>query len=167
MNHHLGLVLAALACLIGTGCSSIQIPVFMPPNNDRYQPVGGQVALDSDASLARYQKVREAKERGAIVLEVVGDETPFRVLPLPPEGRSVFVSTLLKQTGVQQKLGGIEATLYRNTSDSLSGVRMEVTMSETKDEVMPETDYALQPGDRLQVRESQFSPLKMLMDTAF
>jgi hypothetical protein len=110
-----------------------------------------------------YRKVQQASSQNAIVLQVLGDDAPVRVLPLPPDGKSVFVSDLLVQTGVLAKLESIEATLFRNSAEALGGVRMEVKMSPEGDEVRPESDYALQPGDRLRVNKRQFNSLEQLL----
>ncbi|TWU64751.1 MULTISPECIES: hypothetical protein [Crateriforma] len=153
------------AAILTTGCSSLSIPAFKPPAPDvPYQPIGEGVTLAGTATQDMYQRVRQAKRENAIVLEVVGDEQPTRVLPLPPGQKSVFVSTLLQQTGVLAKIGAVDATLYRYTSDSVSGIPMAVKMSEDGDQVRPESDYALRAGDRLQVSERKFDSLNSLME---
>ena len=93
----------------------------------------------------------------------MGDKQPIRVLPLPPEGQSVFVSTLLNDTGVLEKLGTIDATLYRNSPHTIGGIRMEVKMTPGHNAVRPESDYALRPGDRLHVRKVEHAALTSLV----
>jgi hypothetical protein len=93
-----------------------------------------------------------------VLLQVVGDSTPLRVLPLPPDNRTVFVSELLEQTGIREKFGTIEATVYRADRKIPGGVPMEVRFN-NDGTVQPQYDYHLQPGDRIRVAkaESKFS----------
>lgn len=157
----LGLIAALTAGV--SGCGSLKIPVFQTPSGSGpYVPVGTGVVLAGSESKDVYMKLRQAKRENAIVLEVIGDDEPIRVLPLPPGQSSVFVSQLLQQTGVQAKLGSVEATLFRATSDTVSGIPMEVRMDEHGETVRPESDYALRPGDRLRVSEKEYNPLESL-----
>lgn len=115
-----------------------------------------------------YHKVKQAKQQDAVVLQVVGDRDPVRVLPLPTTEvsgakRSVYVSTLLQQSGVMDKFRNLEAALYRPADHSLDGIRMNVIISE-EGLVRPESDYALRPGDRLVVREAQAMDLASITD---
>lgn len=135
---------------------------------DRYQPIGDAPALPSESlSESVYYKVRQAKAENGVVLQIVGDDDPIRILPMPPENSgsgapAVFVSTLLRQTGVHKKLGHIEATLYRASPETINGVRMDVHF---KDNVIrPETDYSLQPGDRLVVKKADRFALQNVID---
>lgn len=153
----------ALLAVTSVGCGSLRIPVFQAPSGSQtYMPIGSGITLAGTESRQVYEKLRQAKRENAIVLEVVGDDEPIRVLPLPPEQTSVFVSQLLQQTGVQDKLGSVEATLFRATSDTVSGIPMEVRMDELGESVRPESDYALRPGDRLRVSEKEFNPIESL-----
>lgn len=120
--------------------------------------------LRGNASVEVYQRIREAKSQNSIVLQVAGDSTPIRVLPLPPDGRAVFVSDLLQQTGVLDKLGHVRATLYRNTPQAPSGIPMEVRFDESSGAVRPEADYALQAGDRLKVVKEERSAFGGMFD---
>jgi len=148
-----------------TGCGTFKIPVFQrPTGSGPYVPVGPGVQMSGGESLELYQKLKQAKRENAVVLEVVDDDVPVRVLPLPPGQTSVFVSQLLKQTGVQAKLGSIEATLYRYSTDTVSGIPMKVRMDDDGEVVRPESDYALRSGDRLQVSEKEFNVLSSLGD---
>jgi len=182
-------MLAAWFCISVSGCASWQVPSLAVPgagmsfgltasadsDQERYQPVGSDVSL-APASLHRlaYQKVRQAKAQHAVVLQVVGDEEPLRVLPLPPPegsgpaaGRTVFVSSLLDQTGVKKKLGRIEASLFRADAGSLNGIRMDVQFAnDSSGSIRPETDYALRPGDRLVVKKAEAFNLERLLDMA-
>lgn len=133
------------------------------------KPARGAVAdeatpLRGNASVEVYQRIREAKSQNSIVLQVAGDSTPIRVLPLPPDGRAVFVSDLLQQTGVLDKLGHVRATLYRNTPQAPSGIPMEVRFDEASGAVRPEADYALQAGDRLKVVKEERSAFGGMFD---
>ncbi len=154
-----------LILVLGAGCSNFAPGVFSyPGDSSSLSAVGPGVALPNADSEAVYHKVREAAAQNSVVLEVVGNKQTLRVLPLPPEGQSVFVSTLLNDTGVLAKLGTIEATLYRNSPHAMGGVRMDVKMSPGQDAVSPESDYALRAGDRLQVRKAEYVALSNLID---
>ena len=63
---------------------------------------------------AVYYAVKRAKSENGVVLQVVGDNHPVRVLPLPDDERTVYVSELLSQTGVLKALGYVEATLFEH-----------------------------------------------------
>ena len=155
------ILLASLVSLlmgIGSGCSTLKLPnlpnfPFSSRGTDAAEmyksadfPVVGSVSEQA------YHGVRQAKSQHAVVLEVVGDSEPVRVLPLP-SGQTVYVSNLLSDTGVAKKLGVIEATLYRSEADSIGGLPMEVRIAGDGQTVRPESDYALRPGDRLRVAE--------------
>lgn len=113
---------------------------------------------------AVYYAVKRAKSENGVVLQVVGDNHPVRVLPLPDDERTVYVSELLSQTGVLEALGYVEATLFRASSESISGVRMEIKMERSKDSVQPSSDYALQAGDRLMVSKAANPAIEMLLN---
>lgn len=133
--------------LSGSGCS-----LFRKPSQD----VGALSApLQGSESAAVYQRIREAKSQNSIVLQIAGDSSPIRVLPLPPDGQSVFISDLLRQTGLQDKFGHVRATLYRATPEAPAGVPMEVRFDERSGEIRPEADYALQAGDRLKIAKQE------------
>ena len=159
---------AILAVVCGTGCSALQIPAktYARPSNPMYTTGGTSELLDPSQSEEEYHRIRQARSQNAIVLQIVGDSSPSRVLPLPSDGRSVYVTTLLKQTGVQEKLGGkIQATLYRHSKDSITGIPMEVVMSKDGQRVRPETDYTLRAGDRLRVGEAPSEILPAVFST--
>ena len=124
-----------------------------------YDDLHSGTSLRGSESALAYKRVAEAKAQNAIVLHVPEDKQSLRVLPLPADGQSVFVSDLLRQSGVQQKIGRVEAVLFRSSSESLGGVRMAVNMSPDGTTVRPESDYALRAGDRLEVREAPKKPL--------
>lgn len=117
----------------------------------------GDFALQPSDSADVFQRVREAKSQNSVVLQIVGDSSPIRVLPLPPDERSVFVSDLLKQTGLQSKLGPIRVTLYRANPHAPMGIPMEVKFTTRGGSVRPDSDYALQPGDRLRIMKDERS----------
>ncbi len=154
LRHGAHPLLAVAIITLSQGCSNLTPAIFTHPGDaPRNTPMSPNVQLAGIESEQVYHKVREAASTHSVVLEVVGENAPIRILPLPPEGQSVFVSNLLKDTGILEKLGTVEATLYRNSKDSIGGIRMEVEMNSTHDSVRPESDYALQPGDRLRVRK--------------
>ncbi|TWT91820.1 hypothetical protein [Neorhodopirellula pilleata] len=143
-----------------------------------YVPVGGDAALPSVSfNQEAYQAVRKAKQDNAIVLQILENDEPLRVLPLPAGNVSglstqgsetpssgVFVSTLLTQTGVLQKYGRVQAALYRPSPSSFEGVRMDVLFSPNdKHQVRPESDYALRPGDRLVIRKDDSLKLDSIL----
>lgn len=105
-----------------------------------------------------YQRIKQAKSQHAVVLQVAGDSEPIRVLPLPPDGRPVFVSDLLEQTGVFKRFGRVQAELFRDSPTDFRGVRMAVQLDQGS-RVRPESDYALRPGDRLRVQADPSSAL--------
>ena len=154
-------VFLGLFAVFASGCSSLKIPEltvpplpFSAPSSQPY--MGAESGFDpkGDFSEQVYNGVREAKARNAVVLHIVGDSTPVRVLPLPESGQSVTVSTLLTQTLVTKKLGSIQATLYRPSPESITGMPLAVKMASDGKTVRPETDYALRAGDRLRVQKA-------------
>ena len=140
-----------------SGCNTFQ----MKKSGARYQGIGIELASESAES---YHSVRQAKAQNSVVLHVVGDEQPFRILPLPPEGRSVFVSNLLRDTGVLKRLGGVDVALYRPSPHAIDGLRMDVQLASDKQSVRPECDYALQPGDRLRVAKAELDTVQTLLN---
>jgi hypothetical protein len=177
--------LSVCLVFVMTGCSPLKAPsaagldlmspgLLMPglktKKGTQYQLPDGSIsakAISDDGSMTMqaHQKIQEAKAQNAIVLQVAGDEQPIRVLPLPPGGRSVFVSELLTQTGVLRRLGAVDASLYRPSKESISGIKMEVKFAEDGS-VDPASDYGLRPGDRVQVRAKTNSPIQKLVDIA-
>ena len=157
--------LAAIT-LCSQGCTTLNLPKTPFHKHSRaYQGVdssfdGGQTSVSEQV----YYAVRQANAENSVVLQVIGDENPARVLPLPPDTQSVYVSELLTQTGVLQKLDSVNATLFRYSTDSIGGIPMEVKMSEDGDSVRPESDYALQPGDRLMVSKAPNPAMKVLIN---
>ena len=151
--HPAAMMYPVLACLLFTGCTSFEIPgtAFYRPSNPEYLSVSSALDLDHAVQEKAYYAVRQAKAENGVVLEVVGDSNPARTLPLPSGEQTVYVSDLLEETGVMDKLDTVAATLYRYSPGTVNGVPMEVQMSETCTHVRPESDYALQAGDRLRV----------------
>lgn len=145
------------ALLISSGCSLFR------GKSDK-ELVGNQYALTSSDTEEVYLRVREAKAQNSVVVQVVGDSVPVRVLPLPPGERSVFVSDLLTQTGLQDKLGAVNVTVFRATSHSPMGVPMEVKFTTPGGDVRPECDYALRPGDRLRISKDDRSMFSQMLN---
>jgi hypothetical protein len=153
----------ALTVLPGSsGCSALKIPalptVISGPDGTDYVSGDGMVLQPSNSAMA-YKKVREAKAQNCVVLQIAQENPPIRTLPLPPEGQSVFVSDLLNQTGILEKMGAVDVTLYRDAPGMPGGVKMVVKMSRDHDQVRPESDYSLQAGDRLTVQKAKSPPL--------
>lgn len=160
------------------------MPGSAPSSSDQqanYVPVGAGTNLPSTTfTQEAYESVRNAKANNSIVLQVLHDDVPIRVLPLPPAGApgpggdtsmggaaqpTVYVSTLLKQTGVVKRLGKCQAALYRPAPNSLDGIRMDVLFSShDAEQVRPESDYALRPGDRLVIGKDTRAGLDSLLD---
>ncbi|TWU50881.1 hypothetical protein Poly51_41740 [Rubripirellula tenax] len=151
-------MLLVLAAGLLTGCTPLKMPAspFAHPSSQLgdYTGLEGVPKLPESEAEAVYLAVRQARSNNSLVLHVPGGEPATRVLPLPTDGRSVYVSTLLTQSGVQKKLGTVEATLFRNSADSINGIPLECRMERDGEAVKPECDYALQPGDRLRVRKA-------------
>ena len=139
-----------------TGCSTFEMPPtpFARPANSPYLSLSPSLDVKNGVQEQAYYAVRQAKAENGIVLEVVGDSNPARLMPLPNGEKTVYVSDLLTETGVLAKLETIHATLYRYSSGSLNGMPMEVRMSKDRTTVRPESDYALQAGDRLRVGQA-------------
>jgi hypothetical protein len=147
--------------------SSLLFPGMKPKPRSPYQLADGSelpVAGDGSMTMEAYQKIREAKAQNAVVLQVAGDEQPVRLLPLPPPGqKSVFVSELLNQTGVLEALSPIEATVYRPSPESISGIKMNIRFGEDGT-VDPASDYGLRPGDRVHVRQIKTTAWESLVE---
>jgi hypothetical protein len=145
---HLLLVASLLSAL--SGCSGL--PSMRSGGPDSSTPE----ALRPTASAVQFQKMQQARHQNAVVLQVVGDSEPFRVLPLPGEDQPVFVSTLLKQSGVAKRFSRMEVELYRSGAVGMEEVRMGVRFND-RGQIDPATDYALRAGDRLRVAEDHTS----------
>lgn len=158
-----------LVVLIASGgCTSLKLPdlpatAFTSNPSETHQFSG---AFDPQMSVSEqtYHAVRQAKAENSVVLQVVGDETPVRILPLPEGSHAVYVSELLEQTGVAAKLKTMEATLFRHNSESIGGLPMKVKMTPDGRQPQPVSDYALRPGDRLRVRKAASPALNGLLN---
>lgn len=165
-------VLWAALAVASSGCAGLQVPElslkklpFSPPTSPHYQGVESGFDVQADDGEQLYHSVREALNRNAVVLQVVGDTAPVRVLPLPSDGRSVTVSHLLTQTGVSKKLGSHQATLFRPAAGSIAGIPLHIKMADDGHSIRPESDYALRPGDRLRVRKAVSPQLKGMLES--
>jgi len=123
--------------------------------------------LAGSESVDAFQRMRDAKANQSIVLQVAGDSEPIRVLPLPPDGRAIFVSDLLKQTGVQESMGRMIVTVYRSSPVDYQGAKMLVRFEPDGKSIRPETDYALQSGDRIKVMKDTTSALSSVIEQIF
>jgi hypothetical protein len=159
----------ALAALTATGCTSVKLPPhpFTKGGSDAYRGIDCGYSSGSSVSEDVYHSVRRARAENGIVLQVIGDSTPARVMPLPPEGKTVYLSHLLEQTGVQRSLGAVEATLFRHSSDSIGGIPMAVKMSPDGKSIRPESDYALQAGDRIRVEQAPDPGMQQMVNELF
>jgi hypothetical protein len=152
------------------GCTHLVIPKTAFGRHSRqYQGVDSSYDNgQSSVTEAVYHAVRRAKAENSVVLQVLGDEeNPARVLPLPTGTHSVYVSELLTQTGVLRELNFVEATLFRYSTGAIGGIPMVVKMNDDKTAVLPESDYSLQPGDRLMVSKAANPIMQSLVDSLF
>jgi len=153
----LPVAIATLMIMNCGGCSMIS-----KPSKDLM--FDQQVPLQGSDSNEAYQRVRQAKSQNALVLQVEGDSQPIRVLPLPADGRPVFVGDLLKQTGIQEKMGRMIVTVYRPSPADFAGAKMVVRFDEEGETVRPETDYSLQAGDRVKISKDTSTSLGKFID---
>ncbi|NND98629.1 MAG: hypothetical protein HKN47_15010 [Pirellulaceae bacterium] len=157
--------LVILACLCSTGCSTFDFS----PSGEGVPYIGaepGVMLLDPSETEETYNAVRQARSRNAVVLHVMGDSDPIRILPLPQDGKTVLISDLLRQSGVQKALKSIDVALIRTMPHMHTGHRMDVKMNGNGEQVRPETDYALRPGDRIQVAKYRADKTKSLIGAA-
>lgn len=164
MNNRCSLWITALCTVAGLvtvcgGCTAIG-PLGLGPAEETVQE---PTALRSSGSTAQFNAIAEAQKNNAVVLQVQGAENPTRVLPLPQDGRPVYVSDLLRQSGLAAEFPKMQAVLYRNSPDALGGIRMGVRFRPGSNTVAPEHDYCLRPGDRLQVAEIESTPFGDIM----
>ena len=163
------LIWLAGAALTACGCTMVKMPAhpFTKEGSGTYVGIDSSFRSGSDLSEDVYHSVRRARAENAVVLQVEGDSTPSRLMPLPPPGKSVYLSHLLEQTGVIGKFGAIEATLFRHSADSIGGMPMHVRMTQDGKRIRPESDYALQAGDRVRVTAAPDPTLQQLVDAVF
>jgi hypothetical protein len=146
-----------LAILICSGCST-----FSKANKEsRLDPA---VPLQGSDSAEVFKRIQQAKAQNSVVLQVAGDSQPIRVLPLPTDGTPVFVSDLLRQTGIQEKMGRMMVTVHRSSAVDYAGAKMEVRFDDEGEIVRPETDYALQSGDRVKIAKDPRTSFGTLLD---
>ncbi|MEL6894637.1 MAG: hypothetical protein AAFP90_00850 [Planctomycetota bacterium] len=150
---------------------SLQMPTGLIPKQLIGEKAGDRLAVPEEVQLVGsnaadvLRKVQEAKGRNALVLQVDGDSQPVRILPMPPDGKPVYVSDLIKQTGLQKRFGRMNADLFRASTENPGGIRMKVEFLRGSSNVRPESDYALRSGDRLRVRKDNSSALAEIIET--
>ena len=132
--------------------------------SDKDAPLVQAMPLQGSESAQVYKRIQDAKSQNSIVLQVAGDSQPIRVLPLPSDGTPVFVSDLLRQTGIQEKMGRMLVSVHRSSPVDYAGAKMEVRFDEEGQSIRPETDYALQSGDRIKIAADPRTSFAMLMD---
>lgn len=153
----LPIALAAISIAYCCGCST-----FSKPGKDSmFDP---QVSLQGSDSNEAYKRASQAKSQNSLVLQVAGDSQAIRVLPLPPDGRPVFVGDLLKQTGIQEKMGRMLVTVYRPSPTDFAGAKMVVRFDDEGETVRPETDYSLQAGDRVKISKDTTTSMSRFID---
>lgn len=147
-----------MLCTVGlTGCSAF------PKGMGKLSTESGE-PLQGSESAAAFQRIREAKSQNSIVLQVSGDSQPIRVLPLPQDGTPVFVSDLLRQTGLQDKFGRMMVTVHRSSEFDYVGAKMDVRFDDSGKIIRPETDYCLQAGDRIKIAKDPRTSFGSLLD---
>ncbi len=144
-------------CLLNTGCASLAL--F--PSDDSDAP--NEATLHESPEAAMFRAVQTARQTNSIVLQVEGAEKPMRVIPLPTDGKTVFMNDLLRQTGLKSKYNGLDIVLLRSGAGEMDGVKMAVTF-DGKGRVSTGTDYALRPGDRIMVRKVLNSTIQNVLD---
>lgn len=122
------------------------------------------VPLQGSEAAEMYKRIQQAKSQNSIVLQVSGDSQPIRVLPLPADGTPVFVSDLLKQTGIQEKMGRMLVSVHRSSPADFAGAKMDVRFDEEGETIRPETDYALRSGDRVKIMKDPQTSFGNLLD---
>ena len=152
----------ALVALLLTlpGCNVLK----RTPDGSRYQPVGTEFQLSSAQTADDYLAVKQARAQNGVVLQIVGDAEPNRILPLPSGGKRVFVSNLLQETGLIKRLENMDVVLYRVSPDTIGGIQMDVKMNREGNSVRPESDYALQPGDKIRVTKIEKDAMQAIID---
>lgn len=161
--RHAFAFVAITLCFIATGCTGLSVPRFGDSGPDYVGIETAGLVMDGSVSERNYHAVRQAVQRNAVVLNVQGDSDPVRVLPLPDEGQGVLVSDLLRQSGVLKKIGSVDVVVYRHVPPSPTGLRLPVKMNAGHNDVRPESDYALRPGDRVQVSKHTSDMLQSLL----
>ncbi len=151
------LIVAVCCCLLSTGCASL---AMFPAASE--EPASAP-ALRESPEAAMYRAIQTARQTGAIVVQIEGAEKPLKVLPLPTDGSTVFVSSLIRQMDLKRRFRGLDITLFRSTGQVMDGVKMAVTFDKSG-RVTTGTDYALRPGDRVTVRRQLHSAMQSIVD---
>jgi hypothetical protein len=162
MHRALTLLTISTLLMFGAGCSAVPATMLPPSLLQPSTPQKDLLSLQPPAAGNQFEAVAKAQQQNAVVLQIVGSETPSRIIPLPAGGQTVRVSDLLRQSGISDEMSRIRATLYRNSTDAMSGVRMGIRFQGQSCQVLPEYDYTLRPGDRLEVAELELNPWKLL-----
>ncbi|WP_145089485.1 hypothetical protein [Rosistilla carotiformis] len=158
-RHSTCLVAALLAfCLLNTGCASLTL--FPSTDNDASK----ESTLSESPQAAMFRAIQTARQTNSIVLQVEGADKPMRVIPLPADGKTVFVNDLLRQAGLKTKYSGLDIVLFRTATGEMDGVKMAVTFDTKTGRVSTGTDYALRPGDRVTVRKVLNSTIQNVLD---
>lgn len=86
----------------------------------------------------------------AITLEVIDGGRHMERIPLP-EGSSMVVSNIVDDAQLIKRLGRIRVTVLRPMGEGEPPVRMEVDFDSDGKKVMEGQNYAIRPGDHIQV----------------
>ena len=74
------------------------------------------------------------------------------------------VGDLLKQTGIQEKMGRMLVTVYRPSPTDFAGAKMVVRFDDEGETVRPDTDYSLQAGDRVKISKDTTTSMSRFID---
>ncbi len=151
------LVAGTVALVVCGGCNTFS-------KSNCSATLDAAVQLQGNDSAEVVKRIQEAKSQNSVVIQVAGDSQPIRVLPLPSDGTPVFVSDLLRQTGIQEKMGRMLVTVQRSSPVDYTGAKMDVRFDEHGDNVRPETDYALQSGDRVKISKDSRTAIGGFLD---
>lgn len=157
MSHtHLLSFLLTAASVSLSGCATLNLsPAEEAPETE--------AALTESPEVAMFRAVQMARQNHSIVLQVRGVEKPLRVIPLPEDGATVFMSDLVRQSGLSSKFGSMDITLFRSSEQELDGVKMAVTVDKSG-RVNTGTDYALRAGDRIVIRRGVNTAISGVLD---
>ena len=142
--------LIASLLFVTQGCATLSLSSITETSNEE------EATLKESPEARMYRALQTARESNSIVLQVEGSEKPLRVIPLPKDGKPVFMNDLLRQAGLIKRFSSLDITLFRSSGSVMDGVKMSVIFDRKAGRVKAGTDYALRPGDRVAVRHDNF-----------
>lgn len=151
-------LITLVALVSSTGCATLSLSPLSTDEPD------GEIRLKESPEARLFRTIETAREKNAIVLQVEGAEKPVRMIPLPADGKSVFMNDLVRQAGLIKRFGTPDVTLFRNGNQVMDGIKMKVLFDKKSKRVKPGTDYSLRPGDRIVVRDDASFGLSEIFD---